>query len=403
MEKESAAVWEDVSVLVPWDENPRQNKNAIESVAESIKRFGFGAPIVARLQDKMVIAGHTRLAAAKLLKLDRVPVRYLDLDPADAKMLALADNKVGEIADWDTETLNKVLQDLHSDGYDVQGLGWDQDELDNIIGFDGVREDEAEIDDDLFGDIETISKAGEVYNLGPHRLMCGDATSEFDVKTLIGDDVVDLYITDPPYNVAYTGKTKDALTIQNDEMGDEQFLQFLTDSFSAANAVLKEGGVFYIWHADSEALWFRMGCNNAGWKVRQCLIWAKSVMVMGRQDYQWKHEPCLYGWKDGAAHLWNSDRKQTTLLEFAKPSANREHPTMKPVDLFEYQITNSTHRDDVVFDSFGGSGTTLIASAQSQRVARLMELDPKYCDVIRRRWAKYAIANNLEIGDGIDG
>lgn len=201
-----------------------------------------------------------------------------------------------------------------------------------------------------------------------------------------GGGIADLWLTDPPYNVAYQGKTKDALTIQNDEMDDESFRRFLVSAYSAADSVLKEGAAFYIWHADSEGFNFRGACRDVGWKVRECLIWSKNTFVLGRQDYQCQHEPCLYGWKDGAAHNWYSDRSQTTILEFDRPNRNAEHPTMKPVGLFQYLIGNSTKPRDIVLDSFGGSGTTLIACEQSGRSARILELDPCYCDVIIERW-----------------
>jgi len=219
--------------------------------------------------------------------------------------------------------------------------------------------------------------------------MCGDSTSIDALEKLCENQLVDLWLTDPPYNVAYEGKTKDALTIQNDEMTDDAFRQFLRDSYTAADAVMKRGAVFYIWHADSEGYNFRGAAYDIGWKVRQCLIWKKQSMVMGRQDYHWQHEPCLYGWKDGAAHLWAADRKQTTILEFNRPNRNAEHPTMKPVELFEYQMLNNTKGDDLVLDSFGGSGTTIICSEKNHRRARVMELDPKYCDVIINRWQDF--------------
>jgi site-specific DNA-methyltransferase (adenine-specific) len=189
--------------------------------------------------------------------------------------------------------------------------------------------------------------------------------------------------------VAYEGGTKEKLTIKNDSMGDDQFRQFLRDAYTAADTVMKPGAVFYIWHADSEGYNFRGAAKDAGWTVRQCLIWKKSSMVLGRQDYQWKHEPCLYGWKDGAGHLWAADRKQTTILEFDKPARNGEHPTMKPVALFEYQLLNNTKGGDIVLDSFGGSGTTLIAAEKNGRTAMIMELDPRYCDVIVKRWQEF--------------
>lgn len=221
-----------------------------------------------------------------------------------------------------------------------------------------------------------------------HRLMCGDSTSIDAVEALTGGGV-DMWLTDPPYNVAYEGGTKEKLTIKNDSMGDTQFREFLRDAYTAANAVMKAGAVFYIWHADIEGYNFRGAAKDAGWTVRQCLIWKKSSLVLGRQDYQWQHEPCLYGWKDGAGHLWAADRKQTTILEFDKPARNGEHPTMKPVALFEYQMLNNTKGGDKVLDSFGGSGTTLLAAEKHGRIACLMELDPKYCDVIVKRWQEF--------------
>lgn len=211
---------------------------------------------------------------------------------------------------------------------------------------------------------------------------------------------MDLLLTDPPYNVAYQGKTKDALTIQNDSMGADEFRQFLRDVFTAADMVMRPGAAFYIWHADSEGYNFRGAARDSGWTVRQCLIWNKQAMVMGRQDYHWKHEPCLYGWKDGAGHLWASDRKQTTVLEFDRPMRNAEHPTMKPVALFEYQMLNNTHAGDVVLDLFGGSGTTIIAAEKHGRRARVVELDPKYCDVIVRRWQAFTGQQAVLEGSG---
>jgi len=214
-------------------------------------------------------------------------------------------------------------------------------------------------------------------------------TKEETFARLFGDDRADMVLTDPPYNVAYEGGTKEALKIKNDAMGDEQFRAFLRDAYTAADAVMKPGAVFYIWHADSEGYNFRGAAHDAGWKVRQCLIWKKQTLVMSRQDYHWKHEPCLYGWKGGAGHLWAADRKQTTILEFDRPPRNGEHPTMKPVALFEYQMLNNTKGGDIVLDSFGGSGTTMIAAEKNGRIARLMELDPCYADVIVRRWQEF--------------
>ena len=231
--------------------------------------------------------------------------------------------------------------------------------------------------------------------------MCGDSTSIESLEKLCDGQLVDMWLTDPPYNVDMTAKNemlekagkarkdKSTFGIANDKMSDSDFRQFLRDCYVAADAVMKAGSVFYIWHADSEGYNFRGAAIDAGWHVRQCLIWKKSVFAIGRQDYHWKHEPCLYGWKEGAGHLWAADRKQTTILEFDKPSKSGEHPTMKPVELFEYQLLNNTKGGDIVLDSFGGSGTVAIAAEKNGRVARLMELDPKYCDVIVKRWQDF--------------
>ncbi len=222
-----------------------------------------------------------------------------------------------------------------------------------------------------------------------HRLMCGDSTSSEDVQKLMGGGEADLLITDPPYNVDYEGKTVDELKIENDKMSDGQFLEFLSKAFENAHKALKPGGAYYIFHADSEGENFRRAARESIGKVRQCLIWNKSALVMGRQDYHWKHEPCLYGWKDGASHCWNSDRKQTTVIDWDKPNRNGEHPTMKPVGLFDYLIKNSSHKNDIVLDLFLGSGTTIIACEQNERVAYGMELDPRYVDVIIKRWETF--------------
>jgi site-specific DNA-methyltransferase (adenine-specific) len=256
---------------------------------------------------------------------------------------------------------------------------------------------EGETDPDEVSDppVDPVTVLGDVWVMGKHRLLCGDSTSIDDLHKLCGEQDVDMWLTDPPYNVAIQGgnhadpNRTNGLKIQNDQMSDGDFRQFLVDAYTAADAVMKQGAVFYIWHADSEGYNFRGAAQDAGWKVRQCLIWKKSSIVMGRQDYHWKHEPCLYGWKEGAGHLWATDRKQTTILEFDRPSRNGEHPTMKPVALFEYQMLNNTKGGDIVLDSFGGSGTTMIAAEKNGRVARLMELDPKYCDVIVTRWQDF--------------
>jgi site-specific DNA-methyltransferase (adenine-specific) len=314
-------------------------------------------------------------------------IRLKHLTETQRKAYIIADNRLALNAGWDNELLTIELNDLLADNFALDILGFDTDELKNLL--DPVKPTEGLTDEDAVPETpeEPKTKPGDIYRLGKHRLMCGDSTSIDALEKLCDGQLVDMWLTDPPYNVAYEGGT--GLTIQNDDMEDDQFRQFLRDSYTAADMVMKPGAVFYIWHADLEGYNFRGAARDAGWTVRQCLIWKKSSLVMGRQDYHWKHEPCLYGWKDGAGHLWAADRKQTTILEFDKPSRNGEHPTMKPVGLFEYQMLNNTKGGDIILDSFGGSGTTLIAAEKNGRIARIMELDPKYCDVIVRRWEDF--------------
>lgn len=378
-----------VEDLIPYVNNSRKHSDEqVAQISASIKEFGWTNPILIDGTNS-IIAGHGRLMAARKLKMDEVPTIELDhLTDTQRKALVIADNKLALNADWDNSLLTIELDELLKDGFALDILGFNQDELAALLEPEQV---EGLTDEDAVPEVpeEPKTKLGDIYQLGNHRLMCGDSTNIADIETLCNGQLVDMWLTDPPYNVAYEGKTKDALTIKNDAMADDQFRQFLRDSYVAADVVMKPGAVFYIWHADSEGYNFRGAASDAGWKVRQCLIWKKSVMVMGRQDYHWQHEPCLYGWKEGAGHLWASDRKQTTILEFNKPSRNGEHPTMKPVELFAYQMLNNTKGGDIVLDSFGGSGTTLIAAEKNGRHARLMELDPKYCDVIVKRWEDF--------------
>jgi len=375
--------------LLPYAKNSRTHSNEqVAQIAASIKEFGFNNPVLID-REGTIIAGHGRVMAARKLGLAEVPtIRLGHLNENQRKAYVIADNRLALNAGWDTEMLALELTDLKNEDFDLSLLGFDDDELAKLLQPETI---EGLTDPDSVPDVpeDAKTKLGDIYILGNHRLMCGDATSQTDMEKLCGEQLVDMWITDPPYNVAYEGKTKDAMTIQNDSMGDTQFREFLRDSYVTADTVMKPGAVFYIWHADLEGYNFRGAAKDANWVVRQCLIWKKSVLVIGRQDYQWKHEPCLYGWKDGAGHLWSSDRKQTTILEFDKPNRNKEHPTMKPVELFEYQILNNTKGNDIVLDSFGGSGTTIIACEKSGRNARVMELDPKYCDVIVKRWEDF--------------
>jgi len=375
-----------VAELIPYANNSRTHSDEqVAQIAASIKEFGWTNPIL--ITDNSIIAGHGRLMAARKLRMDKVPcIEVKNLTTAQVKAYIIADNKLALNAGWDNELLNIEFQELEELGFDLELTGFSLEEIDALKP---VELTEGLTDEDAAPDVpaEAKTKPGDIYQLGNHRLMCGDSCSTNDMEKLCDGQLVDMWLTDPPYNVAYEGGT--GLTIKNDDMGDDQFRQFLRDAYVTADLVMKPGAVFYIWHADSEGYNFRGAAKDANWTVRQCLIWKKSSLVMGRQDYHWKHEPCLYGWKEGSGHLWASDRKQTTILEFDKPSRNGEHPTMKPVALFEYQMLNNTKGGDIVLDSFGGSGTTLIAAEKNGRVARLMELDPKYCDVIVKRWEDF--------------
>ena len=365
--------------LTPYENNPRNNDEAVEPVANSISEFGFKVPIVAT-SDGEIINGHTRWKAAKKLKLKTVPVIIADdLTEEQVRAFRLADNKVAEIAQWDIELL---LSEIESEGDSVSSVEY-----------------------------------GDIYQLGRHRLMCGDSTSAGDMKELVDGEKIDLYVTDPPYNVAYEGKTEEAMTIQNDSMDDASFRQFLRDAFSVADQHLKPGGAFYIWHADSEGLNFRAAVKETGWLLKQNLVWVKNSIVLGRQDYQWKHEPCLYGWKDGASHYFVDNRSLATVIEEDeenlkemtkgelisyiktmqensptsifyedKPVRSDIHPTMKPLKLIARCVLNSSKKGERVLDSFNGGGSTLMVCEKTERIYYGMELDPVYVERTIKRW-----------------
>ncbi len=381
--------WEAVDKLIPYAKNARTHSDEqVAQIAGSIKEFGFNNPVLVD-KDNSVIAGHGRLMAARKLGMDKVPVVELDhLTESQRKAYVLADNRIALNSGWDTSMLSLELQDLKDD-IDLSLLGFDPDELDALLN--PIEETEGLTDEDAVPDVpdEPKTKLGDIYILGNHRLMCGDSTSIDSVEKLMNGQLADQLVTDPPYNIAYEGGSKKREQIKNDEMADEEFRQFLKDVYIAANAVMKAGAVFYIWHADTEGYNFRGAARDMGWKVRQTLIWNKDNSAFGRSDYHWKHEPCLYGWKEGAAHLWAADRKQTTVIECKRPSKSDLHPTMKPVELMEYQILNNTKGSDIVLDLFGGSGSTMIAAEKIGRKSCLMELDPKYCDVIVKRWEDF--------------
>lgn len=398
--------------LRPYENNPRNNEQAVEAVANSIKEFGFKVPIVATI-DGEIVNGHTRFKAAKFLKLKTVPVLIADdLTEEQIKAFRLADNKTGELADWDIELLYSELEDLT--GFDMTMFGFEDIDF-SLDDFEEEKEEGEEADTD--SEEKPKVEYGDIYQLGRHRLMCGDSTSAEDMARLIEGAVIDLYVTDPPYNVAYQGGTDEAMTIMNDSMDDVSFRQFLRDAFAVANNHLKSGGAFYIWHADSEGLNFRAAVKETGWLLKQSIIWVKNAIVLGRQDYQWKHEPCLYGWKDGASHYFVDNRSLATVIEEDeenlkgmtkselisyiktmqdtspttvfyedKPVRNDIHPTMKPLKLIARCVLNSSKKGDKILDSFNGGGSTLMVCERSERVCYAMELDPVYVERTIKRW-----------------
>lgn len=402
--------------LTPYENNPRNNDEAVEPVANSIKEFGFKVPIVAT-SDGEIINGHTRWKAAKKLKLKTVPVIIADdLTEEQVRAFRLADNKVAEIAQWDIELLLSEIDSV--DNLDMTLFGF----TDSDYTLDDFEDEETDTDiseDEIESEGDSVSSVeyGDIYQLGRHRLMCGDSTSAGDMKELVDGEKIDLYVTDPPYNVAYEGKTEEAMTIKNDSMDDASFRQFLRDAFSVADQHLKPGGAFYIWHADSEGLNFRAAVKETGWLLKQNLVWVKNSIVLGRQDYQWKHEPCLYGWKDGASRYFVDNRALSTVIEEDednlkemtkgelisyiktmqensptsifyedKPVRSDIHPTMKPLKLIARCVLNSSKKGERVLDSFNGGGSTLMVCEKTERIYYGMELDPIYVERTIKRW-----------------
>lgn len=403
-----------ISELKPAERNARRHQEKdIEAIKKSIQEFGFNDPIGVWGPENTIVEGHGRLQAAKELGLEEVPVVHLDhLTDEQRRAYALAHNRTAELSEWDLEVMDEELAGIFD--IDMDAFGFDEFGPEESI--DDIQEDDFEVKTPE----EPRTKRGDVWILGEHRLLCGDSTEPAEIAEFLGGCKADLLLTDPPYNVDYTGKTKDALKIQNDSMDDQSFRAFLTDAMNAATPVMKPGAAFYIWHASSEGFNFHAACRAAGLHVRQTLVWVKNTMVLGRQDYHWKHEPCLYGWKDGAAHYFTPDRRQTTVIEDQldftkmkkdqlvellkelyseqtptsvmhedKPLVSDMHPTMKPIKLMARCIKNSTRTGDVVLDLFGGSGSTMIAAEQLGRKCYMVELDPFYCDVIIDRWEKF--------------
>lgn len=376
----------DVEELIPYARNARTHSSAqITQIAASIKEFGFLAPIVIA-EDNTILCGHGRFYAAQKLGLKKIPcVKESHLTKAQKRAYIIADNKLSINAGWDDELLAVELSDLQGEGVDLSITGFDEKELADL--FDDKSKSDVEDDGyDLSAALEKAAfvQRGDIWTVGRHRLMCGDATSTDDVAALMGGKRANLLLTDPPYGVSF--KSSSGLTIQNDSIKDEDFYSFLKSAFSAAVDCLEKGAAAYIFHADTEGLNFRRAFVDAGFHLAGCCIWVKDSLVLGRSDYQWQHEPVLYGFLQNGKHSWYSDRKQTTIWNFAKPKKNANHPTSKPLDLLSYPIQNSSQENAIVLDTFGGSGSTLMACELTNRICYTMELDEKYASVILRRY-----------------
>lgn len=376
-------IMKQVSELITYDNNPRKNDDAVDAVASSIKEFGFKVPIIID-KNNVIVAGHTRLKASLKMGLTLVPCIIADdLSEEQVKAFRLADNKTAEISSWDKKKLQEELENIDWNQINMEMFGFD-----NI--FDSMPQ---EVTDDDFDEgqylpAEPYSKQGDVYLLNNHRVMCGDSTNQEMVKNLLDGNLADMIFTDPPYNVNYEGS--DGQSIQNDNMENEDFYKFLLEVHKNLFSFIKEGGSIYVCHADSEGLNFRKAFVDSGFKLAQCLIWVKNSFTMGRQDYQWQHEPILYGWKPGAGHYFVDNRSLSTVWNYDKPRHNDLHPTMKPLELVGQAINNGSLKGQLILDLFGGSGSTLIASVQAERRSCLMELDEKYVDVIVKRFIKYS-------------
>ena len=390
----------EIGRVVPYARNPRRNENAIAKVAASIKEYGFRQPIVVD-EEMVIIAGHTRLQAAQSLGLKKVPVHVADgLTQAQIKAYRLADNRTHEDAEWDEELLAIELGELDGLGFELDLTGFDAVELEELLGnaaIDGLTDD----DEVPEAPEVAVSKEGDIWLLGDHRLICGDSTKAKTMKTLMGDELADMVFTDPPYNVDYGQTMKDNLRgkkrkIKNDNLGNE-FEQFLTDACTEMVKVCK--GALYICMSSSELHTLHNAFITAGGKWSTFIIWAKNTFTMGRADYQRQYEPILYGWPAGNKHFWCGDRSQSDVWNYNKPKVNDLHPTMKPVELVCRAVENSSKTKDIVLDSFGGSGTTLIACEKLKRQARLIELDPIFCDVIVKRWEEFTGNNAMLAGE----
>ena len=372
-----------VSKLVPYINNARTHSpEQITKLRASLREFGFINPVIID-RDFNVIAGHGRILAAKEENIAEVPCVFADhLTEAQKKAYIIADNRMALDAGWDEELLRVEIESLQAEAFDLALTGFDEKELSKLFD-DGTEaeDDDFDVDEELKKPV--FSKAGDIWTLGRHRLVCGDSTKAETYETLMQGKKANLVVTDPPYNVNYEGT---AGKIKNDNMASEKFFDFLFDAFSNMEKVMADDASIYVFHADTEGLNFRKAFDAAGFYLSGCCIWKKPSLVLGRSPYQWQHEPCLFGWKKSGKHQWYSDRKQTTIWEFEKTKKNTDHPTMKPVPLLAYAVSNSSMSNTLVLDPFGGSGSTLIACEQMDRSCYTIELDEKYCDVIINRY-----------------
>ena len=374
--------------LVPYINNARTHSpEQLTKLRSSLREFGFINPVIID-RDYNIIAGHGRVLAAKEEGIMEVPCVFVDyLTEAQKKAYILADNRMALDAGWDEELLRIEIESLQGEDFDVSLTGFEEQELADLFAIEG---DKAAKDDDfdLSAALEKASfvERGDLWIVGRHRLLCGDATRTEDVERLMDGKKANLIVTDPPYGVSF--KSSDGLTIQNDSMKDEEFYIFLLTAFQCMAEHLENGGSAYVFHADTEGLNFRKAFIDAGFHLAGVCIWVKNSLVLGRSDYQWQHEPVLFGWKKGGKHSWYSDRRQTTIWNYDKPKRNKNHPTSKPLDLLGYPICNSSQENAIVLDSFGGSGSTLMACEQLNRICHMMELDEKYASVILRRYVE---------------
>lgn len=373
----------DIDKLIPYARNARtHSKEQILQLRASLREFGFINPVIVD-KDLNIIAGHGRVMAAKEEGITEVPCVFVEhLTEAQKRAYIIADNRLALNAGWDTEMLSVELSELQGVDFDLSLLGFDEAELNKLMGsLENVKDDDFDVDAEL--QKPAMTKQGDLWLLGKHRLVCGDSTKTDTFDLLMDEKQANLVVTDPPYNVNYEGT---AGKIKNDNMADEKFYQFLLDVFTLTEKAMAKDASIYVFHADTEGLNFRKAFDAAGFYLSGTCIWKKQSLVLGRSPYQWQHEPILFGWKKAGKHAWYSDRKQTTIWEFEKPKKNGEHPTMKPVPLIAYPIMNSSMTGCIVLDPFGGSGSTLIACEQTERICHTIELDEKYCDVIVKRY-----------------